>query len=169
VQAVVVEPGDVLDDGQLELRARTLGAVGDQLGLEGVDEALGHRVVVGVADGPNIERVHIALNGRRHIGIDQLTSLIAGTGHQVSVSGERLLNRGVSHELLNRLGVDSSVNQQRGKGMSALVKGHGSKRLPKLSLFACVGLFPRTLSAVADGLGVIGGPDWPAGPGCYRR
>jgi hypothetical protein len=50
VQAVVVEPGDVLDDGQLELRAGAPGAVGDQLGLEGVDEALGHRVVVGVAD-----------------------------------------------------------------------------------------------------------------------
>lgn len=37
------EPGDVLDDCQLELRSGAPGAVGDQLGLECVDEALGHR------------------------------------------------------------------------------------------------------------------------------
>lgn len=30
MQAVVVEPGDVLDDGRLELGARAPGAVGDQ-------------------------------------------------------------------------------------------------------------------------------------------
>jgi hypothetical protein len=35
MQAVVVEPGDVLDDGQLELRPGAPAAVGDQLGLEG--------------------------------------------------------------------------------------------------------------------------------------
>ena len=32
MQAVVVEPGDVLDDGQLELRAGAPRAVGDLLG-----------------------------------------------------------------------------------------------------------------------------------------
>jgi hypothetical protein len=41
---------DVLDDGELELGAGAPDAVGDQLGLEAVDEALGERVVVGVAD-----------------------------------------------------------------------------------------------------------------------
>jgi hypothetical protein len=41
VQTVVVEPADVLDDGELELRLRAPDAVGDKLGLEGVDEALG--------------------------------------------------------------------------------------------------------------------------------
>ncbi len=51
VQALVVEPGDVLDDGELEPRACGPGALGDELGLEAVDEALGDGVVVCVADG----------------------------------------------------------------------------------------------------------------------
>jgi len=51
VDALVVEPGDVLDDGELELRTGAPDAVADQLGLEAVDEALGGRVVVGIADG----------------------------------------------------------------------------------------------------------------------
>jgi hypothetical protein len=50
VQAVVVEASEVLDDRELELGAGAPDAIGDELGLEGVDEALGHRVVVGVAD-----------------------------------------------------------------------------------------------------------------------
>jgi hypothetical protein len=45
VQAGVVEPTDVLDDRQLELRARSPDAVGNQLGLEAVDERLGERIV----------------------------------------------------------------------------------------------------------------------------
>ena len=40
VEAVVVEPADVLDDGELELRSGAPDAVGDELGLEAVDEAL---------------------------------------------------------------------------------------------------------------------------------
>ena len=44
VQTGVVEPADVLDDGELELRAGAPDAVGDELGLEAVDEALGQRV-----------------------------------------------------------------------------------------------------------------------------
>jgi hypothetical protein len=51
VQSDGVEPADVLDDRELKLRACAPDAVGDQLGFEAVDEALGHRVVVGVADG----------------------------------------------------------------------------------------------------------------------
>ena len=50
MQAGVVEPAEVFDDGELELVAGVPDAVGDQLGLEAVDEALGQRVVVGVAD-----------------------------------------------------------------------------------------------------------------------
>jgi len=53
VQAAVVEPGDVLDDRELQLAAGAPDAVGDQLGLEAVDEALGHAVVVGIAGAPN--------------------------------------------------------------------------------------------------------------------
>jgi hypothetical protein len=40
VQALGVEPGDVFDDGELELGAGAPDAVADQLGLEAVDEAL---------------------------------------------------------------------------------------------------------------------------------
>ena len=50
VEAFVVEPGDVLDDRELELGAGPPGAVTDQLGLEAVDEALGERVVIRIAD-----------------------------------------------------------------------------------------------------------------------
>ena len=53
MQTFVVEPGDVFDDGELELRAAAPDAVTDQLGLEAVDEALGRGVVVRVADGPD--------------------------------------------------------------------------------------------------------------------
>jgi hypothetical protein len=44
VQPGGVVPADVLDDGELELTARPPDAVGDQLGLEAVDERLGERV-----------------------------------------------------------------------------------------------------------------------------
>jgi hypothetical protein len=44
VQTVVVKPADVLDDPELELRSGAPHTVGDQLGLEAVEEALGHRV-----------------------------------------------------------------------------------------------------------------------------
>jgi hypothetical protein len=50
VQAGVVEPAEVFDDRDLELRARLPDTVLDQLDLERVDERLGQRVVVGVAD-----------------------------------------------------------------------------------------------------------------------
>ena len=49
VQAVVVEPGDVLDDRERGLGSGSPDAVADQFSLEAVDEALGERVVVGVA------------------------------------------------------------------------------------------------------------------------
>src|SRR3954447_7240478 len=44
VQAGVVEPADPLEDRELELGAGLPDAVGDQLGLEGIDKALGERV-----------------------------------------------------------------------------------------------------------------------------
>jgi hypothetical protein len=52
VRALVVEPADVLHNGQLELRAGLPQAVGDQLGLEAVDERLSQRFVDGVTDRP---------------------------------------------------------------------------------------------------------------------
>jgi hypothetical protein len=53
VQTGAVEPADVFDDRQLELAAGAPDAVADEFGLEAVDEAFGHRVVVGVADRPD--------------------------------------------------------------------------------------------------------------------
>lgn len=50
MQPFGVEPGDVLDDGELELCSSAPDAVGDQLGLEAVDAALGARVIERVAD-----------------------------------------------------------------------------------------------------------------------
>lgn len=44
VQAVVVEPADVLDGGEFELGSGAPDAIGDQLGLEAVDEAFGQGV-----------------------------------------------------------------------------------------------------------------------------
>jgi hypothetical protein len=46
MQPAGVEPAEVFDDRELELGARAPDAVGDQLGLERVDEALGQGVVV---------------------------------------------------------------------------------------------------------------------------
>ena len=46
VQPAVVEPADVGDDAELELRVRSPHAVGDQLGLERVHERFGERVRV---------------------------------------------------------------------------------------------------------------------------
>ncbi len=53
MQAGVVEPAEVLDDGDLGLEAAREGASADELGLQRADEALGHRVVIGVGDRPD--------------------------------------------------------------------------------------------------------------------
>jgi hypothetical protein len=44
VQPGMVEPGDVLDGRELELGLGPPDAIGDQLGLEAVDERFGHGV-----------------------------------------------------------------------------------------------------------------------------
>ena len=44
METLVVEPGNVLDDRELELAARAPDAVTDQLGLEAVDERFRERV-----------------------------------------------------------------------------------------------------------------------------
>jgi hypothetical protein len=48
VQGVVVEPGDVLDDGELKLRAGSPGAVGDQLGPEEASPRVDSKAMVTV-------------------------------------------------------------------------------------------------------------------------
>jgi len=67
VQAGGVVPADVFDDGELELAAAAPDAVGDQLGLEAVDERLGEGVVVCVADGTFNERA--APSGRSPVPV----------------------------------------------------------------------------------------------------
>ena len=53
VQPLVVEPADPLDDRQLGLLVGAPDAVGDQLGLEAVDERFRERVVITVASLPD--------------------------------------------------------------------------------------------------------------------
>src|SRR5665811_1062482 len=50
MEALVVEPGDVFDDSELELCSGAQDAVADQLGLEAVDEALRGRVIECIPD-----------------------------------------------------------------------------------------------------------------------
>jgi hypothetical protein len=50
VQPAGVKPGDVDDGLKLQLGGGAPDAIGDQLGLVAVDEALGERVVIAVAD-----------------------------------------------------------------------------------------------------------------------
>lgn len=59
MQAGVVEPGDVADDRDLEVAAAGPGSVGDELGLEGVDEALGGRVDAPIAVKSELGRVSV--------------------------------------------------------------------------------------------------------------
>jgi hypothetical protein len=63
VHLAVVAPAEVLDDGELELRPGAPDAVGDELGLEGVDEALRERVVIGIPD--RTDRGEHAVVGQR--------------------------------------------------------------------------------------------------------
>ena len=67
-----VEPGDVLDDRELELRDRFPDAVADQFGLEAVDEALGERVVKRVAD---LDRSHPGAAGSLREGLEETLTL----------------------------------------------------------------------------------------------
>ena len=50
VQTGGVEPGDVFDDRQLQLRSGAPHAIADELGLEAVDERVREGVVERVAD-----------------------------------------------------------------------------------------------------------------------
>ena len=87
MQALVVEPRDVLHDGELELRSAGPDAVCDQLGLEGVDEALGDGVVQRVADRPDrgehavvLERLAVVIRGVLAPGIGVLNERDVGAG-----------------------------------------------------------------------------------------
>ena len=96
MEPFVVEPGGVFDDRELELAAAD--AILDQLGLEAVDEALGERVVVGVADRAD-RRLHaVAVEGLavviREILVDSsgrrntlIREVLDGTGAWLGIEG----------------------------------------------------------------------------------
>ena len=72
------------------------------------------------------------------------------------IARERLLDGGVAHELLNRLRIDSGVDQQRGECVAALVEREWLERVWVASLplrrLALVGLRPGALGTVGDGV-----------------
>ena len=84
MQPLVVEPADVFDGRELELRARAPHAVCDQLGLVGVHEDFGHGVVQRVSDGPD-RREHLMVV--EHLGVVRTVYWRAGVrmGHQLEV------------------------------------------------------------------------------------
>lgn len=86
------------------------------------------------------------------IQIHALTHLVMAPGEQVPVDIEGRLDLRVAHELLDRLGVGACVDQQRGKGVAALVEGDRPQR-------RCFGPLP---------LSFIGGPLIRDLPGALR-
>src|SRR2546425_9052452 len=72
-----VVPADVLDDSELELRAGPPDTVGDQLGLEAIDERLGERVVVRITDRSNRGEQSMIKKRLRAIDARVLTSSVA--------------------------------------------------------------------------------------------
>ena len=78
----MVEPADVFDDRELELRACPPDAVGDQLGLEAVDEALGQGVVKRIADRSD--------RGQNTVIVKDLRERVAGVLGGFKWSSQRL-------------------------------------------------------------------------------
>src|SRR5262245_49164617 len=78
------------------------------------------------------------------------------------ISGERLLDRGVTHELLDRLRVDPGVDQQRREGVATLVKREGREKVGAASLplrflsLALVDRRPGALCRICDRLRIEG-------------
>lgn len=69
MQAVVVEPADPFDDRELEVLETGPVAAGDELGLERVDDALGERVVVGVAGRADRRQDAVIVNALTSAGL----------------------------------------------------------------------------------------------------
>jgi hypothetical protein len=66
VQALTVKPADPLSGLELKLRARAPHAIGDQLGLVGIHERLGERIVVRIANRAD-RRQHVVIV--EHLGV----------------------------------------------------------------------------------------------------
>ena len=136
MQALVVEPRDVFDDRELELRAGAPDAVGDELGLEAVDEALGQRVVVGVADRAD--------RGQHGVIVEDLREGVAGVLGGFNRSSQRLDERRLrwakvkAWEKAGRAGCGRRAAAGRAAGASAVVLGgdRAGRRKPEAAAFA---------------------------------
>lgn len=101
VQAVVIEPSEILDDRELKLGARAPDAIGDQFGLERVHEALGEGVVERVADRADRLQHVVAIEQLREIQTGVLGGFKGSLQHLdgdelrwASRSGVGLIGRG---------------------------------------------------------------------------
>jgi len=116
----MVEPADVFDHRQLELGARAPGAVGDQLRLEGVDEALGHRVVVGIADRSDRGQDAGVVEGLGVVGRGVLRAAV-GVGDELEVGAVVTLAeghpQGVEHQVGAHVGGQLPADDLAGEGV----------------------------------------------------
>ena len=85
VQPSGVEPADVVDDGELELGAGAPDTIGDQLGFEAVDEALGHR------RGSQFERAEMATEQKP--GAVRTTVIVQPTGRRPARDSKKRIPR----------------------------------------------------------------------------
>jgi hypothetical protein len=99
VEAVVVEPADPFDGRELQLRARARDAVGDQLGLVGVHERFGERVVQAVADGAD-RREHEVIVER--LGVVDARVLVGLNRSSQRAVVEVIVTPGSRHDDLGR-------------------------------------------------------------------
>ncbi len=107
MQAGVVEPGDPLDDRELEL-----GSVApDQLGLEGVDKRLGEGVVIGVSD-----RAHRS----QHAVVGELLGVVEGRLLRAAI--------GVAHE--TDVGAGPALVKRHPQRVEDEIGAHVGRELP---------------------------------------
>ena len=136
VQALGVEPRDPFDDRELELGPGAPDAVGDQFGLEGVDEAFGQRVVVGVADRADrlqdvvvVERLLERVAGLLRAGVGVVHELEIGA---VVPAGQCHAQR-VEHEVGAHRGGELPADQAAGERVEgALSARFGTSALSRV-------------------------------------
>jgi hypothetical protein len=103
VQAALVVPADPFDDRELELGAGAPHAVGDQLRLERVDEALGERVVVRVA-GQADRREHAGVVERLRGGKAQVRVAAIAVLHELDVGARPALRERHAQRVEHQVG-----------------------------------------------------------------
>ena len=128
VEALGVVPGDPFDDRELELGAGAPDAVCDQFGLEGVDEAFCHGVVVGVADRAD-RREHVVVAKHLLEGVAGVLGgfkwwaerLVLGVVRDGGVHASQGDSRGTGRVVV----AGSAVGGVRGGSQAVLARGRG--------------------------------------------